>query len=383
MSSVPNYDKLRSDATSYYLANGGTQANVDAYFKNDPSYDKLAKDATGWYTDQNRGDQNTDWDVGMPGGPTKQNYGDVRNTNVANYFGFKPPPAGTNFNIQYDPPTTPAKPNTDFEYPASWVTAYQNMDSGTQDAVRSRYSGMTVSDIMKDWDENVQPRYADGTTYDQILRGAPTAAQMLANQPPRHGGRGSLSAALASPGDYYNRLLNDPEQQKRWAKNNWVGGDGSHEAAWAEPHHTYPGGEEVFAPGYARGSDQTIPERRMNYRGREVTIPGRTVPGEVIQWSGRKPPTNSPLEDYSGTGNVLPGMAGQPLPDFVQRANTRFRLTPPGPGGTKQQWDTYVNQLAYYMPDIEADWKAQNPGNNDNPWTKFMGQNARDLSPLF
>lgn len=105
----PAFGQLKNDATNYYLANGGTQANVDSYFQQNPgqNYNKLAADAAQWYTDPNRSDSNTDWAVQAvmpPGGgpqtniPTTQDYTNSRNQNVGNYFGIPAPPAGQNFN---------------------------------------------------------------------------------------------------------------------------------------------------------------------------------------------------------------------------------------------------------------------------------------------
>jgi len=104
----PDYNTLRDNAVSYYLQNGGTQANVDSYFQQNPTqdYGRIASDAAQWYTDPSRLDPNVD-DIrfGSPGG-TVPNI-DARNQNVAGYFGIKAPPAGQGYTFAPPGPVTP------------------------------------------------------------------------------------------------------------------------------------------------------------------------------------------------------------------------------------------------------------------------------------
>ena len=80
--SGPSYDKLKADASAAYLAAGGKQADIDAYFARNPSYEQLAKDASQWGMGQ-----------GATAGQVGSYFG-VPESTVSNWYaGTQPPPA--------------------------------------------------------------------------------------------------------------------------------------------------------------------------------------------------------------------------------------------------------------------------------------------------
>jgi len=78
-------------------------------------------------------------------------------------------------------------------YPQSWTDTYNQQTPGTQAAIGARYGGMSPDAISADWNTNVAPNYAAGTSPEAILGGAPTAAAL-------QGQIGGLQGLIAGPG---------------------------------------------------------------------------------------------------------------------------------------------------------------------------------------
>lgn len=415
--SAPDYDTLKQNATDYFLKQGGTQKDVDAYFSNNPdkNYNKLATDAAKWYTDPDRPDFNDPNFTQV--GDTRWQRGaqlDQRNQNVAGYFGINAPPPGQGY-FGPHPAVTPigatrggsnttptSAPMSDPSlgihrndqpspeppaYPQSWLDTYNKLDPETQAQVAGRYGGMSQAQIMRDWEQNVQPQYAPGTTYDQILAGAPTlggppngvAGPSGINGGPRPGGRlGSLSRALGDPGQDYRAHMNDAARAGANTGPYSPGSGVEGKDPWTQP--TYDRNGRLVTQGYAQGAPQMSGGRTFTWKGQTYTMPGRMVQGEPVQWQGGKPPV-IPGSGLPAQGQSI-GYKGGPIPDWLSQANQKFGLKPPGQNARQEDWDKYRDQLAYYAPDISAWYKENFPGQKD-PLNDYLGSGYLQTNPLY
>ena len=101
-------------------------------------------------------------------------------------------------------------------------------------------------------------------------------------------------------------------------RQNWVGGVGSHEAAWDEQVHYGAGGRAIYAPGYGPGAPRyrTIGGKRVLVGYEVVRLGGGTMPPPPVM-APPPPPAMMPPPP------AAPATPGPP---------TAAPLCPPGPG---------------------------------------------------
>jgi hypothetical protein len=320
-------------------------------------YNRLATDASRQYLQQNPGQ------LGM--------------NNVGNYFGLGNigDPGGGGDQLMAQAGTASQAPEQS-PYPQSWIDTFNSMDPATQQMISQRYQGMSPEQIMQDWEQNIMPQYAPNTTTEQILSGSPTANATLGMGP--------------TPGNDLRKAYG----VKGTGPNNWEGGDGSHEAAWNEPVHQYPGGpgnalgrniggtgRMVFAPGYGQTPVQSTFDPKT---GRMVN-----TGGDVYRWDGGKPPEPGSVNTKEGADRLRQPVsaAGQQFGNMNQFVKFMGKSTP-AQQGLKTQMEHLDDQggslesgerslFDAFAPYLGQNVKRPQPG--ATPFTDFNPTGLLDL----
>jgi hypothetical protein len=128
---MADYNPQQQDAVEKYLAGGGTQADVDAYFAGNPTQEQFQSDVSAYFT---------------PNAPPS----DIAPDHV----------------IQPAPPIMTAN-----GMPASWIDVFNRQSPEVQAAIQTRYGNMSSDAIMRDWEQTVMPSYKPGTSMNDMLSG--------------------------------------------------------------------------------------------------------------------------------------------------------------------------------------------------------------------
>jgi hypothetical protein len=363
-SAAPDYSALKSNATDYYLANGGNQANVDAYFAANPGqdYTKLAGDAAQYYAGQNPGD--------------------AGNQNIASYFGIAPPAAGQNYNFGGAPaapaatatPAAPATPGAPSPYPQSWLDTYNAQDPATQAAIQARYGGMTPEQIMADWNANVAPNYATGTTPTQILSGAPPGPAIAPGPQGPAGAPGSMnramqSAGTAAPRDTPANLLRHGMEEAAFGA-----GSGTIYDPW---NQVGPNARGQLPAGYTYGPG--TPAGPQTFNGQTFNMPAQQ--GAIVKWDEPKGPQGGFTMAGQQQMNTPITAAGQTFPNFQAFLDFMQKSTP-AEQGLKKELETAKNPAGGSLFDALAPYLIPNATTPPMGATPFTDWNPTSLLEL-
>lgn len=278
----PSYDQLKNDAVSAYLGSGGSQSNVDSYFAQNPGqdYNQLARDASAWYTNPNQEpmytqDKDPAWYTAA-----HQGWQTGVNNDVADYFGIQAPPAGQNYNFAAPAPSLGGAPTS----PAPSAPPSQNGGMGS-----------------------FTPPITPATSPGSGMGYGSAPVTPTGPIPNTFGDRGTLSNAMADPGDYWRAHRNDA---------------------------------------YLAGANQGEYSPGSNVPGKDPWLQSQTG----YTWLGGKPP-GGVVMDTKGNPVLSGGstdLSGLPEAGWLQ---SQFGVKPPD-WKNAQDVIRYRRQLQYYWPDI-------------------------------
>jgi hypothetical protein len=343
---APDYNTLKQNAVGAYLANGGTQANVDQYFAANPTqdYGRLASDASQWYTGQTPGD--------------------AANQNVANYFGVQAPAAGQNYNFAPPGPVSPEAapaPGAPSPYPQSWIDTFNAQNPQVQAAIQARYAGMTPEQIMADWNATVASQYPAGTDPSAILSGATQPGPAIAPAPQGPAGaagtlaRAMQSAGTAAPQDTLANLARHKADETAFGA-----GSGTIYDPWLNPtDHINAQGQPVIPQGYGMGASTPV-----------YGPDGKTVvamrPGGMVKWD--QPGGPGPSYTQAGQQSLSqPFTAGGQQFGGLQSLLDYMATSTPGQQGIKKQME---------QRDAQGGTLEPGEGNLFDQFAKYLGQNV-------
>jgi len=367
---APDYNTLKQNAVGAYLANGGTQANVDQYFAANPTqdYGRLASDAAQWYTDPNQmplmAQNNPDPNYYNNAQAAWQNQ---RNQDVGGYFGVQAPAAGQNYNFAPPGPVspeaapTPQTAGAPSPYPQSWIDTFNAQNPQVQAAIQARYAGMTPEQSMADWNATVASQYPAGTDPSAILSGATQPGPAIAPAPQGPAGaagtlaRAMQSAGTAAPQDTLANLARHKADETAFGA-----GSGTIYDPWLNPtDHINAQGQPVIPQGYGMGASTPV-----------YGPDGKTVvamrPGGMVKWD--QPGGPGPSYTQAGQQSLSqPFTAGGQQFGGLQSLLDYMATSTPGQQGIKKQME---------QRDAQGGTLEPGEGNLFDQFAKYLGQNV-------